>query len=192
MSNDINKEYELLYFVNVSHEPEEVTSIKNKVTEIINKYNGTIIKEEDQGKRKLAYNIKQIRHAFYTLINFSVSPEESNKIDNEILLMPEIIRHKIVVKEKTKVVVYEDVNEDKTEDKKETEEEKTKPEIKKEEKDTAKEPKEDKEDIEEKKEDTTKAKEKTEEEKKPKKEEIKVDIAELDKKIDELLSDHNI
>ena len=98
------KEYEILYFVNIIHEAEEIKNIKQKVTEIITKNNGIIVKEDEIGKRKLAYMVKNARHGHYILTVFKCPLADAEKINRELELMPEIIRHKLVVKEKFKTV----------------------------------------------------------------------------------------
>ncbi|HOZ37082.1 MAG TPA: 30S ribosomal protein S6 [bacterium] len=96
------KEYELFYFLPIAFSPEDVASIREKITSLINKYNGTINKEEDLGKKKLSFPIKSARHGYYFLIHFSSPTDQVAQINREIELMPEIIRHRLVIKEEYK------------------------------------------------------------------------------------------
>jgi len=147
------KEYEILYLLSVTLSPDEIQAIKGKINDLIAKAGGIIIKEDELGKRKLAYMIKHARHGNYLLTIFKAPAAEINSINHELELMPEILRHKLVVKEDIKTARVKETMEYK------------KPSIKPEDKDRPK-PKTEKE--------------------------IKVDIEELDKKIDELLSEDDI
>ena len=97
-----NKEYEILYFVSIALNPDELKSIKKKVNDIVTKYNGLILKEEEVGKHKLAYMVKRARHGYYLLTLFSADPSQISKINHEIQLLPEILRHSLSVKEDIK------------------------------------------------------------------------------------------
>ena len=96
------KEYEILYFLSIALNDEEIKNIKHKLNQIIIDYKGAIIKEEDIGKKKLAYMIKNARHGYYILTIFSANPKVVSKIDHQIKLMPEILRHQLGIKENIK------------------------------------------------------------------------------------------
>jgi small subunit ribosomal protein S6 len=99
MSPENYREYELFYFLPITLTPEEITVIKEKIGEIVAKYQGQIIKDEEYGKKKLAYQIKRIRHGHYILTILSLEPSTVAKVSHEIKLLPEIIRHRLVTKE---------------------------------------------------------------------------------------------
>lgn len=100
---NLTKEYELFYFLPIAYTPEEVTSTREKIAALINKYGGTLSKEEDLGKKKLSFSIKGARHGYYFLAHFTSSTKQISQIDREIKLMPEIIRHRLVIKEDYKL-----------------------------------------------------------------------------------------
>ncbi len=93
-----NKTYEIMYFLPITAEAEEIKQIKSKVNEILTKHQATIITEEEIGKRKLAYMIKRARHGYYILTAFSAQPNSIAQINHQIELMPEVLRHRIVIK----------------------------------------------------------------------------------------------
>ncbi len=99
----VNKEYEIFYFLPITFTPEEVSSIREKMAATIAKFGGTITKEEDLGKKKLTFTIKGARHGYYFLLHFTCPPQGATKVDQEIKLMPEIIRHRLVIKEEYKM-----------------------------------------------------------------------------------------
>ena len=99
----VHKEYEIFYFLPITFTPEEVSSVREKISAIIEKFGGTITKEEDLGKKKLTFTIKGARHGYYFLLHFTCPPQGAAKVDQEIKLMPEIIRHRLVIKKDYKM-----------------------------------------------------------------------------------------
>jgi small subunit ribosomal protein S6 len=92
--------YELLYIIPQQVKDEEIPSITKKVDETIKEVGGRITKEENLGKKKLAYLIKQTRRGFYILINFELSPSALQELKEDLRLMEEILRFQIIKKEK--------------------------------------------------------------------------------------------
>jgi len=167
MSQEQPKEYEILYFISVTLEEDEIKNIKTKINDIITKHQGTIIKEDNLGKHKLAYVIKRARHGYFLLVNFTAPANEITNINHELKLMPEILRYKLAIKQKNTTAAAQS---------------KLKPEtgkgtnpILEEQKNLAPEKKINKS-----------------EESNNKERNEKVDTQELDRKIDELLADDNI
>ena len=60
-----------------------------------------VVKKVDfWGKRKLAYEIAKVNEGYYTLINFTASPELPKELDRVLRITDGIIRHMIVKEEK--------------------------------------------------------------------------------------------
>ena len=87
--------YELLGIIPVKYDEKQIGSIKTKVLTLIKKQGGNVTKEEDLGRNKLAYKIKQERYGFYFLLNFDLESGNLNKAEKELDLMPEILRYLI-------------------------------------------------------------------------------------------------
>ena len=98
--DQLNKTYEMLYFLTITLSDEEIKTLKDKIHKLFEKQQATIIKEEDLGKRKLAYMIKRARHGYYFLIKFTAPPTAIRELNHQLELMPEIIRHRITIKQK--------------------------------------------------------------------------------------------
>lgn len=92
------KEYELLYIIPNKYTDEEVVPIMTKIDDMIKKLAMTLVKTENQGKRKLAYVIKQFNHGYYILSEFKGSTESINELSNQLTLMPEVLRHSLTYK----------------------------------------------------------------------------------------------
>lgn len=92
--------YELLYIIPPQHTEEEIETITKKVTELIQKKGGEINLTEKLGKFKLAYPIKHNYHGNYVLTEFDASASSIKKLNEDLKLMSEILRHLIVTKKK--------------------------------------------------------------------------------------------
>lgn len=90
--------YELLYLINATYTEEELEPIKQKVKELIAKFGGEITLEDTLGKKKLTYPIKNNSQGYYLLYEFYLDGENYKKIDSELKLSNEILRHMIVKK----------------------------------------------------------------------------------------------
>ncbi len=151
--------YELLYIVSNKFTEDEVKPIMKKVTDIINNRGGKTTLIEEWGKKRLAYPVKNFSHAYYVLAEFDFEGEKVESIDRDLRMMSEILRHQIVSK---RVKTAEDIKKEK--------------EISQ--KIAARKEKEAEKEVKE----TEKKEEKEEEKKKG-----KVDMGELDEKLDKIL-----
>lgn len=154
--------YEVFYFTQITLDAASITNIKKQVSAIVAKNKGNLIREEEIGKKKLAYTIKHTRHGYFMLTVFEAPRDKVSTIKKELKLIPEIIRYRLVVEKKPDIVNLEKIE---SYDKKFADE-------KKDAQQTAK----------------TKNIKKTETADGKKKFDGKVDLNELDLKIDELLS----
>jgi small subunit ribosomal protein S6 len=48
------------------------------------------------GRRTLAYELKHRREGYYVLVQFSAEPKVASELDRFLLLLDEVLRHKIV------------------------------------------------------------------------------------------------
>lgn len=92
------KEYELLYIVPNKFTDAEIGPVMAKMDEMIKGSGLTLVKSENMGKRKLAYDIKGFNHGYYIFCEFKGVSENINKLDNQIRLTPEILRHSLTMK----------------------------------------------------------------------------------------------
>jgi small subunit ribosomal protein S6 len=85
------RRYELIFIVQPELSEEEVKSITDRYLQIITAQKGTLVKTEDWGKRRLAYDIKKQSKGTYILVDFygpgsMIKEIERNlKIDDNIL-----------------------------------------------------------------------------------------------------------
>ncbi len=90
--------YELLYLIAATYTEEELVPIKEKVKELIEKNGGKITAEDSLGKKKLAYPIKNARHSYYLLYELDLEPENIKKLERDLVLDTDVLRHQLVKK----------------------------------------------------------------------------------------------
>jgi len=77
-------------------EEEQALSTIEKVKGIITQSNGEILKVEDWGKRKLAYEVKKKSKGHYILIHFWGSPALLSELERNFRVMDAVIKFQSV------------------------------------------------------------------------------------------------
>lgn len=90
--------YELLYIIANKFSENELEPIIGKVTKLIEEGQGKITHTEDWGKKKMAYQIAGYSHGYYRLVEFDLEAANLARIERNLRMMPEVIRHQIVRK----------------------------------------------------------------------------------------------
>ena len=91
--------YELAVVLNVALEEEARTATIEKVKEYITRFGGTVVNVDDQGKKRLAYEIQKSREAFYYFITFESDANCPNEVEANVRLMEDVVRYLCVKKE---------------------------------------------------------------------------------------------
>lgn len=112
------RKYELVVLLHPDLEIDVDTPI-TKIETIITNAGGNVTKKDNWGKRKLAYKIRKQDFAVYVCFDLMVEPAKVAKIENDILLTEEIMRHIIVAASATEPVVEDKKSEEKKEVKEE-------------------------------------------------------------------------
>jgi small subunit ribosomal protein S6 len=90
------KKYETIFILNPDLEEEQTQSAIEKVKGIISQNNGEILKVEDWGKRKLAYQVKKKAKGHYILIHFRGSPTLISELERNFRVMDAVIKFQSV------------------------------------------------------------------------------------------------
>lgn len=183
---------ELLYIISSSLSSDEIEkTIKSIETLLKESFSAEIVLHKIWLKRKLSYPIRGVSHGHFVLCYFKAKPQKIEEINKEFLIKPNILRHIIV---KTDLKTVKEINQTTKELSKEVYIDKEKPgqERRKEQRPIAKTEPQVKEKIIKTKE-SIKSAVKPEIEKKvePKNKE-KIDLSDLDKKLDNLLEEEGI
>lgn len=90
------RKYEMIFIQNPSLDEEAVNANIEKFKGIIENGGGSVDNVDVWGKRKLAYEINKVNEGFYTLVNFTASPELPKELDRVLRITDGIMRHIIV------------------------------------------------------------------------------------------------
>src|SRR4030065_2344725 len=87
------RKYETIFILDPDLEEEQTQSAIEKVKGIITQNNGEILKVEDWGKRKLAYEVKKKAKGHYILIHFTGSPALVSELERNFRVMDAVIKY---------------------------------------------------------------------------------------------------
>jgi len=85
------KRYETIYIVNPNLDADSIKEVITKFSEQIKKLKGYIVKVNEWGKRRLAYEVKQFDKGYYVILDFCGLPgvvkdlERGLKLDDRVL-----------------------------------------------------------------------------------------------------------
>ena len=90
------RQYELVYIVSPDASEQTVAELHTQVEQIVHRFNGTLDKTENWGRRKLAYEIGKAREGTYVVETISGAGELMKEIDRRLRVTDAVIRHLIV------------------------------------------------------------------------------------------------
>ena len=90
--------YESIIIVNPNVDEAGLKAIEEKFTGLINE-NGKVESVENMGKKKLAYEIKKFKEAFYVEFDFEAKPESIKELERVYRITDDIIKYIVVKKE---------------------------------------------------------------------------------------------
>ena len=103
VKESIKREYELTYLVTGDLLDADVAKIRKEITDLITKFKGKIIEEVDWERKLLAYKIRHAGkahiEAIFTHLLIELSPSKAQKLDKEMTLHNQVMRHLLVLKE---------------------------------------------------------------------------------------------
>ena len=88
-----NRQYELVYIVSPDASEQAVADLHTQVEQIVQRFNGTLDKTENWGRRKLAYEIGHAREGTYVVETITGTGELMKEIDRRLRVTDTIIRH---------------------------------------------------------------------------------------------------
>jgi small subunit ribosomal protein S6 len=90
------RKYETIFILDPDLEEEKTQSVIEKVKGIITQANAEILKVEDWGKRKLAYEVKKKSKGHYFLIHFLGTPALLSELERNFRVMDAVIKYQSV------------------------------------------------------------------------------------------------
>ncbi len=94
------RNYELMFIVDADLDEEKNAALLQRVHRYLKEGEGTVIRTEDWGVRRLAYPIQHKREGHYYLMYFAMPPANVKQFERSILLAEGIMREIIVRVEK--------------------------------------------------------------------------------------------
>jgi small subunit ribosomal protein S6 len=99
------RQYELIYVVSSDATDQQIADLHTQVEEITGRFNGTLDKTENWGRRKLAYEIGPHKEGTYVLEVISGTGDLMKEIDRRLRVSDQVIRHLTVrVDEENRVI----------------------------------------------------------------------------------------
>ena len=89
-------QYELIYVVAPDVGDEKVSAVHEEVVALVARFDGRIVKTENWGRRRLAYEIKRHTEGTYTLELIEGSGEMLRELDRRLRVLDQVIRHLVV------------------------------------------------------------------------------------------------
>ena len=93
------RHYEVVFLVHPD-QSEQVPAMVERYQEIIQKSGGTIHRQEDWGRRQLAYPIQKIHKAHYVLMNIECDQAALDELKHSFRFNDVVIRHMIIRRNK--------------------------------------------------------------------------------------------
>ena len=91
------RNYELMILFDPNLQDEEKKALLDKIRQTITANKGVIIKTDEWGRRKLAYEIKKFQEALYVLIDFELEPDNIANLESSIKFEEKILRYLLVL-----------------------------------------------------------------------------------------------
>jgi small subunit ribosomal protein S6 len=99
------RQYELVYILPPDSTEQQVAELHEQVAQVVARLHGQIEKNENWGRRRLAYEIGHNKEGVYVLDVINGSGELMKELDRRLKVMDQVIRHVIVrVDEEKKVI----------------------------------------------------------------------------------------
>ena len=99
------RKYESIFILDPDLEDDKAQSAVEKIKGIVTQDGGEIIKLEDWGKRKLAYEIKKKSRGHYFLFHFSGTPALLFELERNYRVMDAVIKYQSVRLDERKAAV---------------------------------------------------------------------------------------
>ncbi|WP_158738388.1 30S ribosomal protein S6 [Alteribacillus sp. YIM 98480] len=92
------RKYEVLYIIAPSVDENGVKETIERYNNVLTNNGAEVEKVEEMGKRRLAYEINDLKDGYYVVVYTKAGPEATNEFDRLVKMDDNIIRH-IVVKD---------------------------------------------------------------------------------------------
>lgn len=102
--------YESLFILNPAIDEMEVKKVIDKVEEFIKKGGGKVLKVDNWGKKKLAYEVKKQKKGYYIFFNFETKASTIKELERFLKLTDPVIKFMITRLDKEPVLSSPEIN----------------------------------------------------------------------------------
>ena len=85
--------YETIYIVNPTLDDDSLKEAIDKFSDLIKKLKGAIVKVNEWGKRKLAYEVKRFDKGYYVVLDFCALPKMVTELERNLKLDDRILKY---------------------------------------------------------------------------------------------------
>lgn len=93
------RHYETLFIINPDLSEEETASVVEKFSAILTDRGSNLVKVDQWGRRRLAYEVKKFNKGFYVLFEYGATPEAVAEMERIFKIDERIIRYLTVKKD---------------------------------------------------------------------------------------------
>ncbi|MBW2057314.1 MAG: 30S ribosomal protein S6 [Deltaproteobacteria bacterium] len=90
------RKYETIFIINPDLSEEDTKGVIEKARNIIQGLRGEVLKIEEWGKKKLAYEIKKMSRGFFVLLHFTGTPQVLTELERNLRLMDAVLKYQTV------------------------------------------------------------------------------------------------
>ena len=95
--------YEMIFILHPNIPEEELPVITEKVTAVISRNKGEVIKLDNWGKKRCAHTIKKCSKGYFFLLYFMANPTILQELDKTLRYDEKVLRYQTVITEKEKI-----------------------------------------------------------------------------------------
>ena len=100
-----DRQYELVYILPPDSTEQQVSELHEQIAQVVARLHGQVEKNENWGRRRLAYEIGHNKEGVYVLDVINGSGELMKELDRRLKVMDQVIRHMIVRVDEDKKVI---------------------------------------------------------------------------------------
>lgn len=84
--------YESIFIINANLSDEETANVTKKMQDVVAKQGGEMLKFEDWGKKKLAYEVKKQKRGHYVFFQFKAAPAAVAELERTYKMTDAVIK----------------------------------------------------------------------------------------------------
>ncbi|GAB4482785.1 MAG: 30S ribosomal protein S6 [Thermodesulfovibrionales bacterium] len=88
--------YENVVIINAALSDEDITAAIDKIKSLITNNGGDVLKVDNWGRRKLAYEIKKQTKGFYTMLVFKAPAATIKKLEEYYKVFDPVVKHMVI------------------------------------------------------------------------------------------------